>query len=152
MKATETHKVSRWADRSPRSGWYGSCASKSSILKEFISPQRKVAKQYNLELKPLPITTPLQLSGAHSSYHLYPIRVSEAESGNTQRQVYDELWKNGVAPTLHHISVHQQPGYEVKGFNTEDFSEAEKFHLAAISLPMFEALSAKTVRIYQDIE
>jgi len=114
--------------------------SQMQHLDEFVSRRHEIAERYDVELKSLPITTPHQASGTYSSYHLYPIRVSEAESGKTQKQVYDALWQNGVAVNLHYIPVHRQPYYEKLGFKASDFPEAEQFHREVISLPMYPAL------------
>jgi len=114
--------------------------SQMQRLDEFVSCRHKIAKRYEVELKALPITTPHQASGTYSSYHLYPIRINETDSGKMQLQVYDELWQNGIAANLHYIPVHRQPYYEGLGFKPGDFPEAEQFHREVISLPMFPAL------------
>jgi dTDP-4-amino-4,6-dideoxygalactose transaminase len=114
--------------------------SQMQRLDEFVSRRHKITKRYDVELKSLPITIPHQAPGTYSSYHLYPIRVSEAERGKTQRQVYDALWQNGVAANLHYIPVHRQPYYEKLGFKVCDFPEAEQFHREVISLPMYPTL------------
>jgi dTDP-4-amino-4,6-dideoxygalactose transaminase len=114
--------------------------SQMQRLDEFVSRRHEIAERYDVELSSLPITTPHQAPETYSSYHLYPIRVSEAESGKTQRQVYDALWQNGVAANLHYIPVHRQPYYEKLGFNAGDFPEAEQFHREVISIPMYSAL------------
>jgi len=110
-------------------------------LDEFVSRRHEIAERYDAEMSSLPITTPYQASVAYSSYHLYPIRVSEAESGKTQRQVYEALWRHRVAANLHYIPVHRQPFYEELGFRAGEFPESEQFHREVISLPMFPALS-----------
>ena len=51
-----------------------------------IDTRRKIAKRYDLELKNLPLKTPYQLPETYSSYHLYPICISENEASKTQRQ------------------------------------------------------------------
>jgi len=114
--------------------------SQMQRLDEFVRLRHEIAKYYDTQLKSLPIATPHQLSGMYSSYHLYPIRVSEAESGKTQRQVYDALWQNGVAVNLHYIPVHRQPYYEKLGFKVGDFPEAESFHRKVLSLPIYPTL------------
>ena len=115
--------------------------SQMQRLDEFVSRRHEIAERYDLELRSLPIATPYQVLSAYSSYHLYPIRINEAESGKTQRQVYDALWESGVAANLHYIPVHRQPYYEKLGFSMGDFPEAEQFHREVISLPMFPAIS-----------
>lgn len=114
--------------------------SQMQRLDEFVSRRHEIAERYDAELRSLPITTPHQALGTYSSYHLYPIRVSEAERGKTQRQVYDALWQNGVAANLHYIPVHRQPYYEKLGFKAGDFPEAEQFHREVISIPMYPML------------
>lgn len=110
-------------------------------LDEFVISRHKVAKHYYEQLRSLPITIQHQAPGTYSSYHLYSIRVSEAKSGKTQRQVYDALWQLKVAANLHYIPIHRQPYYESLGFKVGDFPEAEQFHRDVISLPMFPTIS-----------
>ena len=114
--------------------------SQMKRLDEFVSRRHEIAVRYDAGLRLLPITTPHQVLDTYSSYHLYPIRVSEPESGKTQRQVYDELLKNGVAANLHYIPVHRQPYYEKLGFKVDNFPEAERFHREVISIPMYPTL------------
>lgn len=114
--------------------------SQMQRLNEFVSRRHEIAKRYDLGLKSLLITTPYQANGTFSSYHLYPIRIGESKSGNTQRQVYDKLWQKGVAVNLHYIPVHRQPYYEMFGFKLGDFPEAESFHREVVSLPIYPTL------------
>ena len=115
--------------------------SQMQRLDEFVSRRHAIAVRYDAALRSLPIAKPHQASGTYSSYHLYPICVSEAESGRTQRHVYDAFWKNGVAANLHYIPVHRQPYYESLGFKAGDFPEAERFHREVISIPMYPRLA-----------
>jgi len=111
--------------------------SQLSRLDEFISHRHKVARQYDDRLSLLPIMTPYQAQNSCSSYHLYPIRICKDECRKTQRQVYDLLWKKGVAVNLHYIPIHRQPFYEKLGFNVGDFPEAEQFHREVITMPIY---------------
>jgi dTDP-4-amino-4,6-dideoxygalactose transaminase len=115
--------------------------SQMTRLDEFVKHRHKIVKRYDDALKTLPIITPWQASQNYSSYHLYPIRIREAECGKTQRQMYDALWLNEVAVNLHYIPVHRQPYYEKLGFTAGDFPEAEHFHREVISIPLYPALS-----------
>ena len=110
-------------------------------LDKFVCRRHEIARYYNNALKILPITVPWQRPEMYSSYHLYPIRICEHKSKKKQQQIYDELWENGVAANVHYIPVHRQPFYESKGFKAGDFSEAERFHREAISIPMYSGLS-----------
>jgi len=112
-------------------------------LNEFVSRRHEIAERYEEGLKLLPITIPHQAFGTYSSYHLYPIRVCEAEGKKTQRHVYDFLWKHGVGVNIHYIPVHRHPYYEKLGFKVGDLPEAEQFHREVISLPMYPMLQSQ---------
>ena len=121
--------------------------SQMQRLDEFVYLRHKIAERYDAQLRPLPIITPYQEPRTYSSYHLYPIRVNETQSGKTQRQVYDALWQKGVAANLHYIPVHRQPYYESQGFVASDFPEAECFHREVISIPIHPKLQQKQQNI-----
>ena len=120
--------------------------SQLTRLDEFVDCRQKIAKRYDLELKSLPITTPYQADGNHSSYHLYPIRIREDDNGKTQREIFDAFWNIGVNPNLHYIPVHRQPYYERLGFQKGYFPEAEKFHREVLSLPISPNVNTKQQR------
>lgn len=117
--------------------------SQMSRLDDYVARRHEIAKRYDAELAHLPVTTPWQSAQTYSSYHLYPIRINEAKAEKSQRQLYDALWKSGIAIKLHYIPVHRQPYYENLGFKVGDFPEAEQFHREVISLPMYPALKHK---------
>lgn len=123
-------------------------------LGEFVSDRHEIAERYDKELSALPITTPHQMPGTYSSYHLYPIRINETKRTNMQRHVYDNLWQNRIAANLHYIPVHRQPYYEKLGFKMGDFPESEKFHREVISLPIYPSIDegqGKVIRTFQKI-
>lgn len=115
--------------------------SQMSRLDEYVARRHEIAKRYDAELANWPVTTPWQAPHTYTSYHLYPVRVKQAATKRTQRQIYDALRKSDVAANLHYIPVHRQPYYEQMGFKKGDFPHAEQFHLEVISLPMFPTLT-----------
>ena len=115
--------------------------SQLSRLEDFLQRRRSIAKRYDEELKTWLVSAPWQLPGTRSSYHLYPIRVSQAHCGQTQRQVYDALLAGGIGANLHYIPVYRQPYYEQLGFPPGYCPHAEQFHRETISLPMFPAMT-----------
>lgn len=115
--------------------------SQMSRLDEYIARRHEIARRYDADLAKFPVTVPWQSSHVYSSYHLYPICVSQAETKKTQRQIYDALWESGIAANLHYIPVHRQPYYENMGFKKGDFPNSEQFHREVISLPMFPTLT-----------
>jgi UDP-4-amino-4,6-dideoxy-N-acetyl-beta-L-altrosamine transaminase len=117
--------------------------SQLNRLDDFVAKRREIAANYDHALSDLPITTPWQDPRVESSYHLYPVRVSKKQAARTQRQVYESLWKEGVAANIHYIPVHRQPYFERLGFKREGFPEAERFHREVISLPMYPSISTQ---------
>ena len=115
--------------------------SQLARLDEFVRIRHEIAEYYDRALADLPLTIPLQHPDAYSSYHLYPIRVSAARCGKTQRQVYRGLHAAGVLVNLHYIPVYRQPFYEKMGFGSGYCPEAERYHKETLSLPMFPSLS-----------
>ena len=115
--------------------------SQLNRVDEFVSRRNQIAQRYDLELEPLPVTTPHQTDRTYSSCHLYPIRTDASRSPATQKQLYDALRQNGVAANVHYIPVHRQPYYEKLGFKLGDFPGAEQFHREVISLPIYPTLS-----------
>ncbi len=115
--------------------------SQMERLDKYIDTRRKIAKRYDLELKNLPLKTPYQLPETYSSYHLYPICISKNQTNKTQRQVFDILWKNDIAVSLHYIPVYLHPYYEMMNFKRGYCPNAEIYYKSAISIPIFVDLS-----------
>ena len=112
-------------------------------LNDFLGRRHEIAERYDAELSSLPITTPYQAPATYSSYHLYPIRVNETESGRSQREVYDALWQTGISANVHYIPAHRHPYYANFGFEEGNFPEAERFYREMITLPMYPTLTEK---------
>ena len=113
-------------------------------LDNYIKLRHKIAKNYDAELKNLPIVTPWQLPKTYSSYHLYPILIKKNINEKNQRQVYDLLRKNKIEANLHYIPVHLHPYYENLGFKKNDFPNSEKFYREVITIPMYAILEKKS--------
>ena len=114
--------------------------SQMKRINKYVKKRHEIAEYYNNELKDLPLIIPWQSFNSYSSYHLYPICIQTKDSGLTQRQIYDQLIKNNIGANLHYTPVHRHPYYENLGFKKDDFPIAEKFHLEAISIPIYAAL------------
>ena len=124
--------------------------SQMNRLDEYIKIRHKIAEVYDKKFFNLPIKTPWKSSDYYSSYHLYPIRIKEDLNLKTQKEIYKELWKKGIAVNLHYVPVHRQPYYENLGFKKKTFPESEKFHRETISLPMFPTLTNKLQKFVID--
>ena len=114
--------------------------SQFARLDEFVRRRNEVATIYNERLSGFPLVTPWQAAGTYSSYHLYPVCISEPHNGKSQKQVYEALGQGGVAANLHYIPAHRQPYYQSLGFMEGDYPQAESFHRRVISLPMYPTL------------
>ena len=90
--------------------------SQMSRLNSFVECRHEIARLYDSAFSSMPIIVPFQSSEAYSSYHLYPIRINKSNGKTLQRDVYDGLWKYGIAANLHYIPVHRHPFYERFGF------------------------------------
>ena len=106
-------------------------------LDKFVKHRHEIANYYNVKLKSLQLTTPWQSPNVYSSYHLYPILIKPNSILQSQKQVYNELRKNGILVNLHYIPVHRHPYYEKLGFNKNDFPISEKLYQEIISIPMY---------------
>jgi dTDP-4-amino-4,6-dideoxygalactose transaminase len=78
------------------------------------------------------------LKGANSSWHLYILRLKNAES---RRFVFEKLSAEGIGVNVHYIPVHLQPYYRSLGFSQGQFPVAEDFYNRAISIPLYAGLS-----------
>ena len=76
-----------------------------------------------------------------SSFHLYPIRIRQADCGRTQRQIYEAFLVAQVWVNIHYIPVYRQPYFEALGFSAGYCPESEALHCEAISLPIFTRLT-----------
>ena len=115
--------------------------SQFTRLEEYVARRHVIAERYDQALAGLPLTLPRQHEDTWSSYHLYPIRIRQADSGKTQRQVYEACLAARVWVNIHYIPVHRQPYFEAMGFQAGYCPEAEEFHREAISLPIFPRLT-----------
>lgn len=117
--------------------------SQMQRLGQFIERRHEVASIYNQNLIDLPLTLPWQHPDSYSAYHLYVIRLNLAQLQYTHLEVFEALREEGVGVNLHYIPVHTQPYYQQLGFKEGMFPEAEKYYKEAISLPMYQGLSAE---------
>jgi UDP-4-amino-4,6-dideoxy-N-acetyl-beta-L-altrosamine transaminase len=110
-------------------------------LDEFVSQRRALAKRYDVALAGLPLSSQYQLPDSSSAWHLYVIRLQLEDIAPTRRQVFERLRKAGIGVHVHYIPMHTQPYYQNLGFKPGDFPEAETYYDAAITLPLFPAMS-----------
>ena len=81
-------------------------------VNEFVSIRHDIANFYNDQLSGMGIVLPYQSKEAFSSYHLYPIRVSNDKCGVSQIKLYDYLRKKNIGVNLHYIPIYRHPYFE----------------------------------------
>ena len=116
--------------------------SQMARLDDYVARRHALAARYDALLADLPVTRPWQHLDSYSGLHLYVIRLQLERISKTHRQVFDALREQGIGVNLHYIPVHTQPYYQSMGFKAGDFPEAERYYAEAISLPMFQAMTA----------
>jgi UDP-4-amino-4,6-dideoxy-N-acetyl-beta-L-altrosamine transaminase len=112
--------------------------SQMDRLDTYVAKRHTLVRRYDSKLSVLPLSTPWQHPDSYSSFHLYVIRLQDA---NQRRQVFEALRTRGIGVNVHYIPVHLQPYYQKMGFSTGDYPEAERYYAQAISLPLFPGLS-----------
>lgn len=108
----------------------------------YVARRHQLAQRYNQMLAGLPISRPWQHPDSYSGYHLYVIRLQLDKIKKTHLEVFEALRESDIGVNLHYIPVHLQPYYKKMGFKAGDYPGAENYYAEAISLPMYQTLSA----------
>ena len=111
--------------------------SQLARLEEFIERRQAIAARYDSLLKELPVDLPGRFTEAHSSWHLYVLRLQRATD---HLAVFQSLRSDGIGVNLHYIPVHLQPYYQRLGFCRGDYPVSEDYYSRAISLPIYSDL------------
>lgn len=111
--------------------------SQMERLNAYIDRRHRIARKYNEDFASLPIRSQRQTTDSYSAYHLYVVRVAEAE----HRGAFEALREHGIGVNLHYIPIHYHPDYRRLGFAIGDFPEAERYYNEAITLPLYPAMT-----------
>lgn len=108
-------------------------------LDAFVTRRRTIAARYDAAFADDPRVRPLaQRSSAHSSWHLYVVRVDPER----RRRVIEDLHARGIGAHVHYLPVHLHPWYrKQRGFAPGSFPSAEHYYASAVTLPLFPAMS-----------
>ncbi len=109
-------------------------------LDQFVARRGELAARYDGLLADLPVTPLVQRDDRDSGWHLYIVTV-DPDAGRTRREVFESLRASGIGVNVHYIPVHLQPYYQALGFRAGDFPRAEAYYDAAITLPLFPAMT-----------
>ena len=116
-------------------------------LEEMQTRRREVVKAYYQGLGDLPaIGLPSERSHVQSAWHLFPIRVREAELSMDRAGFIDAMAERNIGTSVHFIPVHLHPFYANKyGYRRGDFPVAENAYDELGSLPLHPGLSEEDV-------
>ncbi|OBY92290.1 UDP-4-amino-4,6-dideoxy-N-acetyl-beta-L-altrosamine transaminase [Pseudomonas sp. AU11447] len=117
--------------------------SQMQRLDAYVARRHLLALRYDKLLASIPVTTPWQHPESYSGLHLYVIRLQLDKSARSHLEVFQQLRAAGIGVNLHYIPVHTQPYYQSLGFKKGDYPHAEQYYQEAISLPMYQSLSAE---------
>lgn len=109
--------------------------SQMDRLDAFVTKRNELAVRYDKLLADVSVTTPQQHPDSYSSYHLYPIQVTN------RSDVFGALRTAGIGVNVHYIPVHLHPFWAARGFSRGDFPVAEAYYNRAISIPLYAGLT-----------
>ncbi|MBM3393525.1 MAG: UDP-4-amino-4,6-dideoxy-N-acetyl-beta-L-altrosamine transaminase [Betaproteobacteria bacterium] len=119
-------------------------------LEGYVSQRQELARRYDQLLADLPLLLPYRDDVGRSSIHLYVVRLLLDRIQVSHRTVFDELRGNGIGVNLHYIPIYSQPYYQRLEHAREALPEADAYYAAALSLPLFPALSEDDQRSVAD--
>jgi len=112
--------------------------SQMSKIDRFVERRRKIAKRYDEAFSDLDgVVIPPHTPGCNSSYHLYPIQVTDMP----RKAAFDKLRAAGIGVNVHYIPVYKHPYYQENGYRDVKCANAESLYERLISLPMFTKLT-----------
>jgi UDP-4-amino-4,6-dideoxy-N-acetyl-beta-L-altrosamine transaminase len=116
-------------------------SSQMRRVDQFVTRRHALAKTYDELFKGLPLTTPQHDAASYSGLHLYVVRLHTEVIKASHREIFERLRAAGIGVNLHYIPVYRQPYYARRGFEPDDFPQAERYYSDAISLPMYVTLT-----------
>ncbi len=110
-------------------------------LNDFVRRRRDIAGRYAQAFKGNPFfDLPVEQDYAHSSWHLYPIRLKNSDL-RKKKEVFYLLRKKGLGVQVHYIPVYLQPYYKNLGYRQGLCPTAEDFYARELSIPLFPSMS-----------
>ena len=103
----------------------------------------ELADRYDQMLAGLPLRLPARLPDRVSAWHLYVVEIDAQRCGAARADVFARMRAAGIGVNVHYIPIHLQPDYRRLGFRPGDFPAAERYYGAALTLPLFPAMSAE---------
>lgn len=109
-------------------------------LDEYVAARHRLANRYDDLLGELPVYLPAQHPDGYSAFHLYVVRLQEADP-KLLVHIHGQMRAAGVMVNLHYIPVPMQPFYRDLGFDPSDWPMALDYYQRAITLPLFAMMT-----------
>ncbi len=108
-------------------------------LEDFQKRRREIVRAYNRAFSTLDsLETPVELSYAEHSWHLYVLRLNLETLRISRDRFIEELKERNIGTSVHFIPIHLHPYYRDKyGFRQKDFPVAFDNYQRMISLPLY---------------
>lgn len=123
------------------------CALGISQLKKinsFIDYKYNVCKKYDKAFENLEgVNLPQKAFRKYSSNHLYILRIDFKKLGITRNELFNYLRSKKIICQVHYIPIVLHPYYQNKGFNINNYKEAQNYYEECISIPCYYGLSEK---------
>lgn len=109
--------------------------------------RRQIWARYQEAFADLPVRLPAEADEeTRHAYHLYTVRVDEADAGISRDHFIDAMGKLGVGVGVHYLSLASHPHYiERFGWRLEDYPVAASVGAGTVSLPLSAKLTDKEV-------
>lgn len=110
-------------------------------LEEQHARRDALAMRYDQLLADLPLKCPARLDDRQSAHHLYVVEIESERTGATRDTVFALLRQAEIGVNVHYIPIHRQPYYRELGFRAGDYPMSEAYYAAALTLPLFPAMT-----------
>ncbi len=109
--------------------------------------RQEIWRRYQAAFQRLPIQCPDEpAADSRHAYHLYTIRVNEAESGISRDRFLSEMIDRNIGVGVHYLSIPEHPYYaETFHWQVDAYPNARDIGRTTVSLPLSAALSNRDV-------
>jgi dTDP-4-amino-4,6-dideoxygalactose transaminase len=116
-------------------------------VKGFIKTREDYAKKYDIAFSVVPeITIPFNIRKNEHIYSLYTIKIDSSSLTIGRDEIYEELKKAQIGPSVYFIPVHHFSYYKKKyGYNIGDFPVADKVFEQILSLPLHPGMKPSDI-------
>ncbi len=123
--------------------------SQMKKLPRWLARRQEIARQYDAAFAGIKGIKPLAVkSEVRHAYHLYVIRMNQAETGVERGEFFRALRSRGIGVNVHYVPVHLHPFYQNRfGTGRGLCSVAESAYEQILSLPMYPAMTDEQINI-----